>query len=193
VKEIRKGASSKIQLFSGRVVDPLRPDPAWIDPVDIAHSLGQLARYTGHMCEFYSVGEHSVHVSQACDPEDALWGLLHDASEAYLGDMSTPLKHEPTFSDAYRVAESRLMAAICERFGLPPYQPASVSRADRAMLERERLAGLPETDEATLLWEQWTGDVDTSWLPKHCAPQWWNPGVTEAIFIGRLRELEAGR
>jgi 5'-deoxynucleotidase YfbR-like HD superfamily hydrolase len=66
-------------------------------------------------------------------PEHALWGLLHDASEAYLVDLPRPLKLLPEFA-VYREAECRLQRAVAVRFGLPPDQPASVTEADDKML-----------------------------------------------------------
>src|SRR5271165_7548492 len=81
-----------IQTYTGRVMYPLDPRPEEINIIDIAHALSNLCRFTGHVRTFYSVAEHSVRVSQHCDPKDALWGLLHDASEAYLADMSRPMK-----------------------------------------------------------------------------------------------------
>jgi hypothetical protein len=74
------------------------------------------------------VAEHSVRVAQILPAEEALWGLLHDAAEAYLVDLARPLKQLSGFSP-YRETEAKVMAAICEHFGIPLEQPASVSRA----------------------------------------------------------------
>jgi hypothetical protein len=95
--------------------------------------LAHQCRFGGHASKLYSVAEHSVHVSQLCQAEHALWGLLHDASEAYLIDLPRPLKLLPEFA-AYREAERRLQRAVAVRFGLPPDQPASVTEADDTML-----------------------------------------------------------
>ena len=124
---------SFIGTFSGLRFWPLDPDPAKILIEDIAHALGHLCRFGGHSSKFYSVAEHSVHVSQLCLPEHALWGLLHDASEAYLVDLPRPLKLLPEFAP-YREAERRLQRVIAVRFGLQPDQPASVAEADDTML-----------------------------------------------------------
>src|ERR1017187_3148745 len=71
-----------ISLFSGMRFWPLDPNPEKILIADIAHALAHQCRFGGHASKFYSVAEHSVHISQLCLPEHALWGLLHDASEA---------------------------------------------------------------------------------------------------------------
>jgi hypothetical protein len=114
---------------------PLNPrvDDVCVD--DIAHALAMQTRFTGHCRRFYSVAQHSVHVSHVCDRRDALWGLLHDASEAYLSDVSRPVKRLPEMSE-YRSAEQRLLAVICERFGLPEAEPPSVKRADTSAAAR---------------------------------------------------------
>ena len=68
--------------------------------------------------------------------EVALWGLLHDASEAYLVDLPTPLKQDPRFS-FYKEAERALMRAVCERFVLPWPEPEAVRMADGILLATE--------------------------------------------------------
>src|ERR1700693_5499467 len=105
------------------------PNPADIRIEDIAHALSNQCRFGGHAREFYSVTEHCVRVSQHCRPEDALWGLLHDASEAYLSDVPAPLKVLPAFK-AYRAAERSLQWTIAARFEGAPEQPASITEAD---------------------------------------------------------------
>jgi hypothetical protein len=122
-----------IGTFSGLRFWPLDPDPAKILIEDVAHGLAHQCRFGGHASRFYSVAEHSVHVSRLCLPEDALWGLLHDASEAYLDDPPRPLKQLPEFA-VYREAERRLQRAVAVRFGLSEDQPASVTEADDTML-----------------------------------------------------------
>src|SRR5579885_2784587 len=81
-----------IQTYCGVAFYPLDPRPEEILIEDIAHALSMLCRFTGHVKRFYSVAQHCVYVSHRCDPKDALWGLLHDAAEAYLNDISRPVK-----------------------------------------------------------------------------------------------------
>src|ERR1035437_8189217 len=130
------GSDGSITTFSGIRFWPMLPNPADIRIEDIAHALSNQCRFGGHAREFYSVAEHSVRVSQHCPPEDALWGLLHDASEAYLCDVPAPLKELPAF-EAYRAAERSLQGTIATRFGLAPEQPESVGDADRTILRVE--------------------------------------------------------
>src|SRR3990167_7144636 len=107
-----------IQTYTGKRFNLLDPDIDSIDIEDIAHALSMQCRYTGHTLVFYSVAEHSVHVSRITDSSDSLWGLLHDASEAYLGDVASPLKHSGLMQ-GYIALEERVQAAICQKFGLP--------------------------------------------------------------------------
>lgn len=92
-------------------------------------------RYAGHTKSFYSVAEHSVHISNAVPPEAALWGLLHDAPECYLVDLPSPVKQG---IPEYRRYERRLMSVIAERFGLPMPEPPIVKEYDHRILHNER-------------------------------------------------------
>lgn len=125
-----------MRTSSGRLIWPFAPDPASIVITDIAHALSQICRFGGQTREFYSVAQHSVLVSQACGEDDALWGLLHDASEAYLCDVPRPLKTSVQF-EPYRTVESSLQLAILSRFGLPSLPPFSVLAADELLLAVE--------------------------------------------------------
>ncbi len=121
---------------TGKRFHPLEPDPAVVDVRDIAIHLSRTFRYGG--CVRLSVAEHSVLVSRVCKPENALWGLLHDAAEAYLGDIPRPLKHSDMF-DAYRRLEGRWDAAVWSACGLYPASAAldDVHHADMAVFNAE--------------------------------------------------------
>lgn len=125
-----------MQTVTGRCFYPLAPRAEDIDIQDVAHGLAMCCRYAGHTSRFYSVAEHCVHVSreiermlrdtapqhlQRADMLEVLqWSLaalLHDSSEAYLGDMIRPVKHQPEM-ESFRVAEARIERAVAKRFGL---------------------------------------------------------------------------
>jgi 5'-deoxynucleotidase YfbR-like HD superfamily hydrolase len=183
--------SSAIQTFTGALVDPLAPDPAAIDPVDVAHALSHHCRFGGHSRVFYSVAQHSCLVADTVEAgggtvADTLWALLHDATEAYLGDLPHPLKHRSPLGAVYREAEERLQAAICERFGLPLVPPPSVKQADRALLATERRALMVATPDAA--WPELDGIHPLAlelvpWAPQHAATE----------FLARLERLERAR
>ena len=88
---------SEIMTCSKKMIDPVHPDAALIDVADIAHSLSLLCRANGHFPHFYSVAQHCLN----CMHEAAARGyskriqlgcLLHDVSEAYLSDVTRPVK-----------------------------------------------------------------------------------------------------
>ncbi len=130
------GSGGVIQTSRGEKFHPLDPQQQEINIIDIAHALSMQCRFTGHTQSFYSVSQHSVYVSRYCDPEDAMWGLLHDASEAYIADVSRPVKHLAEM-EAYRKTEANLMLAICRKFGLSEREPWSVKEADNFLVEVE--------------------------------------------------------
>lgn len=115
--------------YSGRLFSPLAPKPEDISILDIAHGLANVCRYGGQCKTFYSVAQHSVLVAKYVSSKNAKWGLLHDASEAYIGDIIHPLKVTEQY-DTYREIEDRLMAVICERFDLELEQPEEVKEYD---------------------------------------------------------------
>ena len=132
-----------IQTASGEYVAPLDPWSFTPRIDDIAHALSMQCRFSGHTRWHYSVCQHSVLVADLCPIEDKLWGLLHDASEAYLVDVPRPLKHDPGFGAVYRVAEQAMQNRICHQFGLPLVEPESVRDADLVLLETERRDLMP--------------------------------------------------
>ena len=137
-------AGPYIQTVSGRWVNPFEPDPAQLDETDIARALSNLCRFGGHSRVFYSVAQHCVIVSRVVeqrggDVEDVFAALMHDASEAYLGDMPHPLKHRSPLGAAFKEAEDHLERALQEHFAIKP-GVADIKRADRALLATERRA-----------------------------------------------------
>lgn len=129
----------KIRMWpSGRCVNPLDMNPDDIDIVDIAHHLSNECRWAGACPHHYSVAQHSVLVSECFDaPDMKLAGLLHDAAEAYLKDLPSPIKHDPRMA-FYCEADRALTAMIFERFGLDPALLAHVKGADDLLCWRER-------------------------------------------------------
>lgn len=125
-----------IQIYSGKKFFPLDPNENDLNIEDIAHALSNQCRFAGHVREFYSVAQHSVLVSLDCCPENALAGLLHDASEAYLVDLPRPLKQSGGF-EFYNEAERNLMAAIERKFGLTGHCWQSIHESDMRVFAAE--------------------------------------------------------
>lgn len=169
-----------MQTYTGGKFYPLSPDPAEVDPVDIAHALSLICRYGGHVERFYSVAEHCVLMSRHVPEEFALWALLHDATEAYVGDMIRPLKHSmPEYVDA----EDRVMEAVAIRFGLATsVMPDKVKDADNRIILDERAAVLRPTGEV------WAADA---LRPLGVRIHAWGPERAEEEYLARLSHLGA--
>jgi 5'-deoxynucleotidase YfbR-like HD superfamily hydrolase len=173
---------------SGRWVNPFDPDPDQLDPDDIARALANQCRFGGHSRAFYSVAQHSVLVSRLVeerggDAEDVFAALMHDASEAYLGDMPHPLKHRSPLGVAFKDAEEHLERAIRDRFAIRADVP-EIKRADRALLATERRAFSAETWD----WPELEG-VE----PLELDLEAWPPDRAAAEFAARFAELDRAR
>lgn len=137
-----------IGTASGRRLDYLDPRPDQISIDDIAVALSRAPRFCGHTRQPYSVARHSINAVEVLQAEHRLddcrllrGALLHDASEAYMGDLPTPLK---ALCPRYRAIEDRLMRAIAARFGFDwPLHPL-IKRVDGRMLMTERLHLQPD-------------------------------------------------
>ena len=134
-------SNAVIMLHTGKMFDLVDIDPYLIDIYDIAHHLAHLCRFTGATREFYSVAQHSLFVSINVSPENAFVGLLHDAAEAYIGDVSAPLKR--VLPD-YNHIEENLWEAIAWRFNIPVDLPAEVKEVDRRLGDTEQMKFLPK-------------------------------------------------
>jgi hypothetical protein len=143
-----------IQTFTGVPYDVYDPDPNDVILEDIAHALAYQCRYNGHSSQFYSVAEHSVHIAQfiveeifctpqklagyELGPEIALAALLHDAAEAYVGDVPTPIKQ--SMPELFKELEEKNLKVICKRFDVPYEltQHPLIKEADKRILVNER-------------------------------------------------------
>lgn len=171
-----------IETYTGVRFRVLSPAPADVRILDIAHALSNVCRFNGHTRVPYSVGEHSVRVSNLIESwggskQVQLWGLLHDASEAYVGDQSSPFKRTAAMQ-GYREVEKNLMAVICERFKLPAEQPAIVRKADLVMLATEARDLMPRVPE------HWCG-LEEEPLPERIQPL----RNAKSAFVRRFFEL----
>lgn len=131
-----------IQTSSGRKFFPFDPRPEEIFIEDIAAGLSRQCRFGGQLrrgVEFYSTAEHSIalarHFRDRGESRLAKWALMHDAPEAYLNELVTPIKRR---MPAYREVETRLMWEICGKFGLDFEEPQEVRDADRRIVSDER-------------------------------------------------------
>ena len=147
--------------------------------IDIAHSLGNLCRFTGHTRVFYSVAQHCYHVAENCD--DPWEGLMHDAREAYANDLATPVKS--VLSD-YRPLEQNIHEAIAHKFGLARNTPENVKEVDRRMCLTEALTLVdPKAD-------QWPCFEGVEPIQMSITP--WTPAQAKVNFLQAAAVLQAG-
>jgi hypothetical protein len=177
-----------LQTVSGRFVNPFDPDPAQLDIGDIARALANVCRFGGHCRSFYSVAQHSVIVSELVeqrggDVEDTFAALMHDASEAYLGDMPHPIKHRSPLGTAFKEAESHLERVLAEHFNIKSGVP-EIKRVDRALLATERRA---------LSGENWHWPELDGVEPLDLELTTWPPDEAAKAFLARFEALSARR
>lgn len=179
-----------ILTYSGRYFDFLNPELNDYNIRDIAHALSNVCRFAGHTREFYSVAQHSVLVSRVAlsqathvseIPNVGIAGLLHDATEAYLGDITRPLKQ---LLPDYKVIERRVEAALFAAFLVPNPLPKIVKHADLVMLATEQRDLMPPHDD------EWTLIKGIEPMPEVINP--WHPEKAEREFLLRWKELGAG-
>lgn len=166
-----------MQTYTGRLIDLSRFSDEDVRLPDIAHALSVINRFTGHSKVPYSVAQHSVMVSRLTPDEHALCGLLHDASEAYLGDVATPLKN---MLPGYRELEEHVQRTIARVFRTPWPMPPEVKEADlRALMAEKR--------DLVSCAHDWGIDVDPQCGPVN--PCSWDQA--KKLFENRFRELVA--
>lgn len=166
-----------MQTYSGGKYWPADPRPEDIKIRDIAHALSLICRYTGHGDRFYSVAEHSYHMSTSVPKEIALQALLHDATEAYLGDISRPLKY--SLPD-YKAIEELNWKAVAQKFGLPIELDPMIKDYDiRICLDERKALGM----------ERGSLDWAITGKPLYVNIGFWEPHMAEGAFITRFRDL----
>lgn len=183
IRRCRDG--STIETCSGRYVDVRHPDPATIDAMDIAHALSMQCRFNGHVRAFYSVAEHCVRVARHLPTELCVHGLLHDAAEAYVGDVVTPVKR---WLYGFAGMEDRTLRAIYTRL-----QVLCPNAAERKLVHQADLLALREEAWALLPSQgRWCADsqVKTPAFPVLCL----SPLVAKELWLNSLADaLDTGR
>ncbi len=166
-----------ITTYTGKQLHFLGPDAEEIDIVDIAHGLALSCRW-GKQCQrFLSVAEHSWHASKLVPPELALEGLMHDACEAYLTDVPSPIK---AYLRRYKEIEAIIQEAICKKFGVPTVENPLVKHADECLKRAESRLNM-------------NGPLNDTGVAGHDLPdlelEYWCPETAEVMFLQRFEEL----
>jgi len=168
-----------VSTYTGRQFYPLAPTPEQIDIEDIAHGLAYQCRFNGQTRHFYSVAQHSLIVAELVPTDLRLAALLHDAAEAYMGDMVKPLKQLfPLFSEI----EAKVMGAIGLRYGVTHFDDKAIKSADLIALATEKRDLMPNSSEA---WDSLTGIVAS---PVRIRPM--SPQQAKAAFLSVFRETD---
>jgi uncharacterized protein len=167
-----------MQTATGIAFWPMEPRASEIRIEDIAHALSHLCRYLGHTREFYSVAQHCVLVSRALPPNLRAWGLLHDASEAYLVDVPRPVK---PYLIGYREVEEAMERAVADAFRLSWPMPEEVKRVDNAIL----------ADEAAQLMVAPPRDWCLREPPLGILIDPWSPQTAKRRFLEAFAEIES--
>lgn len=174
-----------IVTHSGQKVCPWNPTPDTIRIEDIGIALSRIPRFIGHTRQFYSVAQHSVFLSIMVRKEFALWALLHDAAEAYIGDMPSPIKKEIPF---FSLAEDKLLQCIADVFGLSWPMPAEVKKADNILLATEAEQLVEHTPE------DWYLNMGEGIKPSKNIALWTAPpDAAFTMFMSRFNDLVLAR
>lgn len=168
--------TAHISTFKGNRFYPAEPRIDGIDIEDIAHGLAYQCRFNGQTREFYSVAQHSLMVASLVPPAWARAALLHDAAEAYLGDMVKPLKLLVPDFNRIEAAVTDLIAA---EFGVDFSDYAPIKRADLIALATEKRDLMPNSTEP------WSYLVGIAPLPDPIAP--WGPQQAKHAFLAAWR------
>lgn len=167
-----------VSTFSGNRFYPLEPRIDRVAIEDIAHGLAYQCRFNGQTCEFYSVAQHSLVVAGLVPPALRLAALLHDAAEAYLGDMVKPLK---VLLPEFAAIEDKVTLIIAETFGIDFSEYGPIKAADLIALATEKRDLMPHSVE------RWSYLDDVRALPDTIVPM--SPRDAKLAFLNEFDRL----
>ena len=167
-----------VSTFSGNRFYPLRPHIDRVAIEDIAHGLAYQCRFNGQTKTFYSIAQHSLIVADLVPPRLRLAALLHDAAEAYLGDMVKPLK---VLMPQFAALEDQVTAIIAATYDIDFSDYAPIKRADLIALATEKRDLMPHSAE------RWAYLDGIAALPGIIVAM--DPGEAKQCFLRRFHEL----
>jgi uncharacterized protein len=185
---VRRIVGPTILLHSGEYFDFEDAEGSTFSIKDVARGLSHICRfagqcdrfYSGQCDRFYSVAEHSVYVSLIVPKEHAFAALMHDAAEAFVGDMAKPLK---VMCPDYQAVEKRIERAVLDRFGIPLPLHTCVKEADIVMLATEQAQIMRNRDDWEYTRGRATADVSIRCLA---------PDEAMRFFLDRFAEVANG-
>lgn len=166
-----------IQTMSGKSFHPFNPSKEEIVIEDIAHGLSNTCRFGGQCSHFYSVAQHCCLMAELVPRYARFWALMHDAAEAYIGDMPTPIKEGlPEFKQM----EDKILDLIIEEFNIPitTHTHSLVKKADRWLcaMEARKLMDRPDWAEEVLATPYFVN-------PKQITIEEWSPNRAKTTFV----------
>ena len=167
-----------VSTFSGNRFYPLEPRIDRVAIEDIAHGLAYQCRFNGQTQEFYSVAQHSLVVASLAPTDLRLAALLHDAAEAYLGDMVKPLK---VLLPEFAAIEDKVSLLIAAAFGVDFSDYGPIKRADLIALATEKRDLMPHSVE------RWAYLDNVCPLPDRIVPM--QPGAAKQAFLNEFLRL----
>lgn len=171
-----------IETASGIKFEFLDPKPEQIVIEDIAHALAHQCRFNGHVNKFYSVAEHSIECSGLVPDKYKLQALMHDASEAYITDIASPVKQ---YLSNYKELEKVVMDAIANKFGFEWPMSKETANADLVMLSEEARNLMPGKGDNWNMWEDIPRPEIFPWFKPACL----SPTVAKRLFLQRFEYL----
>jgi len=170
------------ETYSGMRVYPTYFQECGVNIEDIAHALSNQCRYNGHTKKFYSVAEHCVHMCDYAMDEgrtaaEGLHALLHDACEAYIGDIPRPIK---CAVPKLKEVETEIDRVIGKVFGLPAKKPDWLDELDARIVVDERAQAMSRSGH------KWVHDVLE---PLGVIIGFWKPQDAKLLFLRRYRVL----
>jgi uncharacterized protein len=164
--------------YSGKTIDLAAIQPEQINIRDITAGLSKLCRFSGQINKFYSVAQHSAMLSVIVPDNLKKVALLHDASEAYLQDIISPLKQ--MLGEPYKKIEHSFMDAIFDRFGLNIDLLPEIKQYEK---ELYRLESDTFRHGEKQRWIQWYEEAEVVW------PPFWDYRMADTLFFLRYIEL----
>lgn len=176
---IKMNSGPSIMLSSGSWFDLLDPQNSEFTIFDIAHGLSNICRYSGQCSRFYSVAEHSLYVCEVSD-KFKLEALLHDAAEAFIGDITGPLKQ---LLPQYKEIEKNIENAIAHKFNLCLAAKTTTKVADLRVLAAEQAQIMPRGTDF------WASPSRTA--PADITVEFLSPSESKERFLRKFFELSA--
>jgi hypothetical protein len=176
---VKTAVGPTILLRSGSYFDLLDPHGSAFTIEDIAHGLSMTCRFAGQCRHFYSVAEHCWHASYLVPDPFKLRALMHDAAEAFIGDVTRPLK---SLLPDYKAIERNVEAAIAERFAVGDWNVGEIKHADLVMLRAEQATMMPPHDDT------WPVLAEVAAAPP-VNFRYWEPERARTAFLDRFDRL----